>query len=104
MKEPKINFKFCFKLGNTPKETYVMLVRVYEDQGLSMKCVYEWFARFRKPGKVVVVVSNAIWFRLRHIRAHEIHHGKELGERLSLDVALSTIQVTVRFSSVLPQF
>ncbi|GFV53415.1 hypothetical protein TNCV_4494851 [Trichonephila clavipes] len=25
-----------------------MLVRVYEDQALSMKCVYEWFARFRE--------------------------------------------------------
>ncbi|GFW03746.1 uncharacterized protein TNCV_2538571 [Trichonephila clavipes] len=35
-------------LGKTPKETYSMLVCVYEDQALSMKCVYEWFARFRE--------------------------------------------------------
>ncbi|GFU90157.1 hypothetical protein TNCV_3873611 [Trichonephila clavipes] len=45
--EQKINLKFCFKFGKTPKETYAMLVRVYEDQALLMKCVYEWFARFR---------------------------------------------------------
>ncbi|GFY08704.1 histone-lysine N-methyltransferase SETMAR [Trichonephila clavipes] len=25
-----------------------MLVRVYEDQALSMKCVYEWFIRIRE--------------------------------------------------------
>ncbi|GFV55728.1 hypothetical protein TNCV_755281 [Trichonephila clavipes] len=25
-----------------------MLVRLYEDQTLSKKCVYEWFARFRE--------------------------------------------------------
>ncbi|GFV55304.1 RNase H domain-containing protein [Trichonephila clavipes] len=25
-----------------------MLVRVYEDQALSMKCVYDWLARFRE--------------------------------------------------------
>ncbi|GFV56508.1 protein GVQW3 [Trichonephila clavipes] len=48
MKEQKINLKFCFKLGKIPKETYVMLVRVHEDQVLSMKCAYEWFARFRE--------------------------------------------------------
>ncbi|GFW39939.1 hypothetical protein TNCV_5116221 [Trichonephila clavipes] len=33
-------------LGKTPKETFVMLVRVYEDQALSMKCGYKWLARF----------------------------------------------------------
>ncbi|GFW43877.1 hypothetical protein TNCV_4785881 [Trichonephila clavipes] len=32
--------------------------------------------------------------------AHEIHRGKGLDVRLSLALALSTIQVTVRFSSV----
>ncbi|GFU40675.1 hypothetical protein TNCV_3230531 [Trichonephila clavipes] len=45
-----------------------MLVRVYGDQELSMKCVYEWFARFRKgrervsdnpcSGKSVTSVSD----------------------------------------------
>ncbi|GFT39262.1 uncharacterized protein TNCV_2421921 [Trichonephila clavipes] len=32
----------------TPPETYSMLVRVYEDQALSTKCVYESFTRFRE--------------------------------------------------------
>ncbi|GFW80598.1 hypothetical protein TNCV_3234501 [Trichonephila clavipes] len=36
--------------------------------------------------------------------AHEIHHGNGLDVRLSLAVALSTIPVTGRFSSVPPQF
>ncbi|GFW47888.1 protein GVQW3 [Trichonephila clavipes] len=48
MKEQKINLKFCFKLGKIPKETYAKLVRVHEDQTLFMKCVYEWFTRFRE--------------------------------------------------------
>ncbi|GFT17149.1 hypothetical protein TNCV_4738691 [Trichonephila clavipes] len=48
MNEQKISLKFCFKLGKTSKETYATLVRVYEDQALSTKCVYEWFARFRE--------------------------------------------------------
>ncbi|GFU04616.1 transposable element Tc3 transposase [Trichonephila clavipes] len=30
-----------------------MLVRVYEDQALSMKCAYEWFTRFREGRKCV---------------------------------------------------
>ncbi|GFW54584.1 hypothetical protein TNCV_5109581 [Trichonephila clavipes] len=38
------------------------------------------------------------------IKAHEIHHGKGLVAHLSLAVALSTIQLTVRFGSVPPQF
>ncbi|GFW46002.1 HTH_48 domain-containing protein [Trichonephila clavipes] len=41
-------FVFVPKLGKTPKETYATLVRAYEDQALSMKCVYEWFAHFRE--------------------------------------------------------
>ncbi|GFX14122.1 hypothetical protein TNCV_1766181 [Trichonephila clavipes] len=32
----------------TPKETYVMLVCVYEGQALSKKCVYDWFDGFRE--------------------------------------------------------
>ncbi|GFW15984.1 hypothetical protein TNCV_4432571 [Trichonephila clavipes] len=44
----KDQFKvFSLKLGKKPKETNAMLVRVYEDQALSMKYVYEWFTRFR---------------------------------------------------------
>ncbi|GFV09740.1 hypothetical protein TNCV_2597951 [Trichonephila clavipes] len=39
---------------------------------------------------------------LNLIKAHEIDHGKGLDERLPLAVALSTIQVTVRFSSIPP--
>lgn len=38
--EQKINLKFSFKLDKTPKETHAMLVRIFEDQALSMKCVY----------------------------------------------------------------
>ncbi|GFW81144.1 hypothetical protein TNCV_4805121 [Trichonephila clavipes] len=30
-----------------------MVVRVYEDQALSMKCVYEWFARLREARESV---------------------------------------------------
>ncbi|GFW73785.1 hypothetical protein TNCV_1542391 [Trichonephila clavipes] len=37
-------------------------------------------------------------------KAHGIHHGKGLDVHLSLTVALSTIQVTVRLSSVPPVF
>ena len=48
MNEQKINLNFCFKRGKKPKETHAMLVRVHEDQTLSMKCVYQWFARFRE--------------------------------------------------------
>ncbi|GFU38055.1 hypothetical protein TNCV_4275631 [Trichonephila clavipes] len=48
MTEQKINLKSYFKLGKTPKETFVILVCVYEDQTLCMKCSHEWFARFRE--------------------------------------------------------
>ncbi|GFV43217.1 HTH_48 domain-containing protein [Trichonephila clavipes] len=48
MNEHKINLKFCFKLGKTPKETYATLVRVYEAQALPMKWVYEWCAQFQE--------------------------------------------------------
>ncbi|GFV02540.1 uncharacterized protein TNCV_5017081 [Trichonephila clavipes] len=39
MNERKSKLKICFKLDKTPKETYVMLVRVYEDQTLAMRYV-----------------------------------------------------------------
>ncbi|GFX93915.1 uncharacterized protein TNCV_3412781 [Trichonephila clavipes] len=45
-----------------------MLIRVYEDQSLSMKRVYEWFARFRegresvsdnhRSGRLVTSISD----------------------------------------------
>ncbi|GFW63063.1 hypothetical protein TNCV_4454111 [Trichonephila clavipes] len=38
--------------------------------------------------------------RQRQIEVHEIHRGTGLDVHLSLALALSTIQVTVRFSSV----
>ncbi|GFW30544.1 hypothetical protein TNCV_454821 [Trichonephila clavipes] len=47
-----------------------------------------------------VVVANVTC----QIEAHEIHRGKGLVVRLTLVVALNTIQVTVRFDSVLVQF
>ncbi|GFV44876.1 hypothetical protein TNCV_1340841 [Trichonephila clavipes] len=48
MMEQNINLNSRFKLGKTPEEIYAMLMRVYEDPTLSMKCVYEWFTRFRE--------------------------------------------------------
>ncbi|GFU84960.1 HTH_48 domain-containing protein [Trichonephila clavipes] len=53
MNNLKISLKFCFKFGKTPKETYAMLVRVHEDQTLSVKCAYEWFFRFREGRECV---------------------------------------------------
>ncbi|GFV75083.1 hypothetical protein TNCV_3189361 [Trichonephila clavipes] len=53
MNQQNINLKVCFKLGKTPTETYSMLVRAYKDHALSMKCVYDWFARFREGWKSV---------------------------------------------------
>ncbi|GBM61602.1 Putative uncharacterized protein FLJ37770 [Araneus ventricosus] len=37
--------KFCFKLGKT--ETLQMLVKVYDVEEVSKKCVFEWFKCFR---------------------------------------------------------
>ncbi|GFT42456.1 uncharacterized protein TNCV_1787311 [Trichonephila clavipes] len=48
MNEQNINLNFSLKLGKKPTVTYSMLLHVYEDQELSMKCVYVWFARFRE--------------------------------------------------------
>ncbi|GFS89658.1 ADAMTS-like protein 5 [Trichonephila clavipes] len=51
-----IEYELCSRhLSKTPKETYAMLVRVYDDQALSMKCEYLWFARVRKAGKVFLI-------------------------------------------------
>ncbi|GFW69353.1 hypothetical protein TNCV_487021 [Trichonephila clavipes] len=36
-----------------------MLVRVHEDQALSMKCVYEWLSVFEKVGKVYLTKPSA---------------------------------------------
>ncbi|GFT86312.1 hypothetical protein TNCV_3258391 [Trichonephila clavipes] len=52
MNEQMTNLKFCFKHGKTPKETYAILVRVYEYQALSMKCVYELLTVFEKQKSV----------------------------------------------------
>ncbi|GBN03470.1 Putative uncharacterized protein FLJ37770 [Araneus ventricosus] len=41
--EQRVN-KFCFKLGRTATETHEMLVKV---DAVSIKCVFEWFKRFR---------------------------------------------------------
>ncbi|XP_035221412.1 histone-lysine N-methyltransferase SETMAR-like [Stegodyphus dumicola] len=38
--------KFCFKLGKTATETHDMLVKVYGQEAVSKKCVYECFKRF----------------------------------------------------------
>ncbi|GFW48500.1 uncharacterized protein TNCV_1110591 [Trichonephila clavipes] len=46
----------CTMLGKTPKETYTMLIRIYEDPTLSMKYTYEWFNRFQKAGNVFLTI------------------------------------------------
>ncbi|GFS55444.1 hypothetical protein TNCV_1627161 [Trichonephila clavipes] len=48
-----------YQLRKAPTETSSMLVRVYEDQLLSMKCVYEWFTRFREGWKNVCDKSRS---------------------------------------------
>ncbi|GBN77398.1 Putative uncharacterized protein FLJ37770 [Araneus ventricosus] len=45
--EQHVNIKFCFKLGKTATETHEMLVKVYDVDAVSKKCVFEWFKRFR---------------------------------------------------------
>ncbi|GBM41510.1 hypothetical protein AVEN_79465-1 [Araneus ventricosus] len=42
--EQRVNIKFYFKLDNTATETHEMLVKV---DAVSIKCVLEWFKRFR---------------------------------------------------------
>ncbi|GFU09734.1 hypothetical protein TNCV_5027591 [Trichonephila clavipes] len=42
--------------------------------------------------------------RCSQIKAHEIHHSKELDKRISLAVALITIQVTVDLAQFHPNF
>ncbi|GFW69870.1 hypothetical protein TNCV_1403231 [Trichonephila clavipes] len=59
MNEQRMSLKFNFKLGKTPKETYAMLVLVYEDQELFMKCVYKWLVRFRKESEVFLTTPVA---------------------------------------------
>ncbi|GFW90902.1 hypothetical protein TNCV_2418951 [Trichonephila clavipes] len=54
-----IHLKFDFKLAKTPKGTHAILVRVYEDQALSMKCMFAWLACFRKAGKVLLTTPVA---------------------------------------------
>ena len=44
---------FCFKLDKTLKQTHMVLVHVYEDEELSMKCVYDWFALFQEARESV---------------------------------------------------
>ena len=46
--EQRVNIKFCFKLGKSPKETHEMLILVYGDAAVTLKTVYKWFDRFRK--------------------------------------------------------
>ncbi|GFY19759.1 hypothetical protein TNCV_4649311 [Trichonephila clavipes] len=48
-----LGYRGRFKLGKTSKEIYAILVRVYEDQTLSIEYAYEWFTRFREGGECV---------------------------------------------------
>ncbi|GBN17328.1 Putative uncharacterized protein FLJ37770 [Araneus ventricosus] len=45
--EQRVNNKFCFKVGKTATETHEMLVKVYGEDAVSKRCVFEWFKRFR---------------------------------------------------------
>ncbi|GBO35893.1 hypothetical protein AVEN_243914-1 [Araneus ventricosus] len=51
--EQLVNIKFCFKLGKTVTETREMLVKVYGEDAMSKKCVFEWFKLFRDGKKGV---------------------------------------------------
>ena len=46
--DQRTNMLFCFKLGKSAKETHEMLITVYEERAVTLKCVYEWFKRFRE--------------------------------------------------------
>ncbi|GFX39071.1 hypothetical protein TNCV_3426571 [Trichonephila clavipes] len=65
-------------------------------------------ADYQESEAVASTLTFVIWLMppvwRSQIEAHEIYHGKGLDVCLSLAIALSTIQVTVRFSSVTPNF
>lgn len=46
--EQRVCIKFCQKLGDSCKETYDKLMRVYGDECMSRACVYDWYKRFQK--------------------------------------------------------
>ena len=46
--EQRTNIKFCFTLGKSARETHEMLTTVYGEHAVTLKCVYEWFKRFRE--------------------------------------------------------
>ncbi|GFV76751.1 protein GVQW3 [Trichonephila clavipes] len=46
--DQRINMLFCFKLGKSAKETHEMLKKVYKDEAITSKSVYEWLKRFRE--------------------------------------------------------
>ena len=46
--EQRANIKVCYKFWKTATETRKILVQVYGREAVSIKCVYEWFKRFRE--------------------------------------------------------
>ncbi|GBL86312.1 Putative uncharacterized protein FLJ37770 [Araneus ventricosus] len=38
----------CLNFGKSAKETHELLMTVYEERAVTLKCVYEWFKRFRE--------------------------------------------------------
>ena len=46
--DQRMNILFCFKLGKSAKETHEMLITVYEESAVTLKCVHVWFKRFRE--------------------------------------------------------
>lgn len=53
-----MNIKFCFKLGKSATETYVMLKQVYGEQALSRSRTFEWYGRFRDGRESVEDVAH----------------------------------------------
>jgi len=45
--EQRGNIKFCFQLDKSFTETFILMYKVYGDDGLSRTIVYEWYKRFR---------------------------------------------------------
>ena len=41
------NIKFCFKIGKKCAETYKLLKKVYSDDCMSQRQIYDWFSRFK---------------------------------------------------------
>uniref|UniRef100_A0A0A9X682 Mos1 transposase HTH domain-containing protein n=1 Tax=Lygus hesperus TaxID=30085 RepID=A0A0A9X682_LYGHE len=48
VQEQRAAIKFCFLLGKSAAETFVMLQKAYDYEALSKARVYDWFSRFKR--------------------------------------------------------